>query len=67
MKEAKGSTTRTLMKTELVKRINENMQTKMIQLINDKIDERNYMKMLSDFSSSEKQRINPFKKGNDKD
>ena len=55
------------MKTELVKRINENMQTKMIQLINDKIDERNYMKMLSDFSSSEKQRINPFKKGNDKD
>eukprot|EP00347_Sterkiella_histriomuscorum_P018741 403344355 len=48
--EDKQSTTRVLMKTNFVKLLNENVESKMLNLINHKLEERNFMRLVYDIN-----------------
>ncbi|CDW86399.1 UNKNOWN [Stylonychia lemnae] len=48
----KDSTQRVIMKTEFIQKLNENIESKLIDLINNKIEERNYMKLVYDMNNT---------------
>jgi len=45
-----NSTQRVILKTEFVQKLNENVESKLIDLINNKIEERNYLKLVYDMN-----------------